>query len=114
MKRTKYFIWFLAVGLLTASCDDYLEEELITDVSAASYYTTEDGLQDAVTATYSFLKPFYGQEMGFTMTVFGTDTYTNGADGGHKFFNFYDTSLNASSSFVNNAWANWYVVEVIK
>lgn len=80
----------------------------MTDVSAASYYTTEDGLKDAVTATYSFLKPFYGQEIGFTMTVFGTDTYTNGADGGHKFFNFYDTSLNASSNYVNQAWNTWY------
>ncbi len=108
MKRVKYLIWFLALGMLSYSCDDYLEEELITDVSAASYYTTEKGLDDAVTATYSFLKPFYGQEIGFTMTVFGTDTYTNGADGGHKFFNFYDTSLNASANFAKDAWATWY------
>lgn len=108
MKKVKYLIWFLAIGMLSYSCDDYLEEELVTDVSAASYYTTEKGLQDAVTATYSFLKPFYGQEIGFTMTVFGTDTYTNGADGSHKFFNFYDTSLNASANFARDAWQTWY------
>ena len=108
MKKVKYLIWFLAIGMLSYSCDDYLEEELVTDVSAASYYTTEKGLQDAVTATYSFLKPFYGQEIRFTMTVFGTDTYTNGADGSHKFFNFYDTSLNASANFARDAWQTWY------
>ena len=108
MKKRIYAIWFLALGLLTYSCDDALEEELVTDVSAASYYTTEKGLQDAVNATYSFLKPFYGQEIGFTMTVFGTDTYNNGADGSHKFFNFYDTSLNPAASMARDAWQNWY------
>lgn len=108
MKTARYIVWVLALGMLSYSCDDYLEEELITDVSAASYYTTEKGLDDAVTATYSFLKPFYGQEIGFTMTVFGTDTYTNGADGGHKFFNFYDTSLNSAANFARDAWATWY------
>lgn len=110
MKKGKYLIWFLAIatGMITNSCDDYLEEELVTDVSAASYYTTKKGLDDAVTATYSYLKPFYGQEIGFTMTVFGTDTYTNGADGGHKFFNFYDTSLNSAANFARDAWATWY------
>ncbi|NNE75910.1 MAG: RagB/SusD family nutrient uptake outer membrane protein, partial [Pricia sp.] len=108
MKRKIYSIWFLALGLLTYSCEEALEEELVTDVSAASYYTTEKGLQDAVNATYAFLKPFYGQEIGFTMTVFGTDTYNNGADGSHKFFNFYDTSLNASASMARDAWQTWY------
>ncbi|HMB62740.1 MAG TPA: RagB/SusD family nutrient uptake outer membrane protein [Eudoraea sp.] len=108
MKRKRYFIWFLALGLLTNACDKFLEEDLVTDVSAASYYTTEKGLQDAVNATYSFQKPFYGQEMGFAMTTFGTDIWTNGADGGHKYFNFYDTSLNASSSYVRDTWITWY------
>ncbi|SMG32077.1 Starch-binding associating with outer membrane [Arenibacter troitsensis] len=108
MKRKIYCIWFLTLGFIINSCDKSLEEELVTDVSAASYYTTEKGFQDAVNATYSLLKPFYGQEIGFTMTVFGTDTYNNGADGSHKFFNFYDTSLNASSSMVRDAWATWY------
>ena len=108
MKRGKYFIWFLSLGIFTMSCEKYLEEELVTDVSAASYYTTEDGLNDAVTATYSFLKPFFGQEIGAAMTTFGTDIWTNGADGGHKYFNFYDTSLNASSSYIRDAWATWY------
>lgn len=80
----------------------------MTDVSAASYYTTEKGLEDAVRATYSFLKPFYGQEMGFAMTTFGTDIWTNGADGGHKVFNFYDTGLNGSENYVRDTWSLWY------
>jgi hypothetical protein len=70
MKRKIYFIWFMGLGLWINSCDDALEEELVSDVSAASYYSTEKGLQDAVNATYAFLKPFYGQEAGFAMTTF--------------------------------------------
>lgn len=108
MKRKIYFTWFLALGLLIVSCDDALEEELVTDVSADSYYTTEKGLQDAVVATYALLKPFYGQEAGFAMTTFGTDIWTNGADGGHKSFNFYDTDLNSAEDYVELAWQTWY------
>ena len=108
MNRKIYFIWFLALGLWINSCSDALEEELVTDVSAASYYTTEKGLQDAVNATYALLKPFYGQEAGFAMTTFGTDIWTNGADGGHKSFNFYDTDLNPAEDYVELAWRTWY------
>lgn len=108
MKRKIYFIWFMVLGLWINSCDDALEEELVTDVSAASYYSTEKGLQDAVVATYALLKPFYGQEAGFAMTTFGTDIWTNGADGGHKSFNFYDTGLNPAEDYIELAWSSWY------
>ena len=108
MKKNIYIILILALAFSTKSCDDFIEEELITDVSAASYYTTEGGLQDAVKATYSSLKPFYGQEIGAAMTTHGTDVWTNGADGGHKFFNFYDGQLNGESSYINQSWTTWY------
>jgi len=108
MKGKIYFTWFLALGLFIGSCNDALEEELVTDVSADSYYITEKGLQDAVVATYALLKPFYGQEAGFAMTTFGTDIWTNGADGGHKSFNFYDTDLNPAEDYVELAWQTWY------
>ncbi len=108
MKRKKYTFLLLALLFVTQSCDDYLEEELISDVSSGTYYTTEAGLEDAVDATYSWLKRFYGPEIGFTMTTFGTDIFTNGSDGGHKRVNFYDQSFNATESYVNDMWRDWY------
>lgn len=108
MNRKIYIILVSALVFGMNSCDDFIEEELITDVSAASYYTTPGGLRDAVKATYSSLKPFYGQEIGAAMTTFGTDIWTNGADGGHKFFNFYDGQLNGESSYINQSWTTWY------
>ena len=69
----------LVLGALSVvSCEDYLDENNIADVSASSYYTTAQGLEDAVKATYGIIKEFYGTELGFSMNVFGTDTYTNG------------------------------------
>jgi hypothetical protein len=54
------------------------------------------------------MKPFFGPERGFSMSVFGTDTYTNGADGSHKTLNFYDGALNPTQSFVRDTWRDFY------
>ena len=85
-----------------------MAEELISDVSAATYYTTAQGFEDAVKATYSEMKPFFGPERGFTMMAFGTDVHMNGADGSHKAINRYDGGLNPSQSFVRDTWRDFY------
>ncbi|MDO1513289.1 RagB/SusD family nutrient uptake outer membrane protein [Maribacter confluentis] len=108
MNRKIYILLVLALAFTTKSCDKFIEEELVTDVSAASYYTTESGLEDGVRATYSTFKPFYGQEISAAMLTFGTDIWTNGADGGHKVFNFYDGGLNGAESYITDSWDNWY------
>ena len=101
-------ITLLLTGLFGQSCENYLEEELVSDVSAVTYYTTPQGWEDAVRATYAPMKSFWGVEMGFTMTVFGTDVYTNGADGGHKPINRYDVELNSAQDFVRDTWNLFY------
>lgn len=109
MKKFKIIILSLCMmGFFTQSCEDYLQEELISDVSAGSYYTTVQGFEDATKATYSWTKPFFGVERGFTMTVFGTDTYTNGSDGNHKSLNIYNGDLNPNQSFVRDTWRDLY------
>jgi hypothetical protein len=101
---------FLVLGLafVTKSCDTFLEEELVTDVAASSYYITKAGFEDAVRGTYALLKNFYGPEGGWTMTSFRTDNFTNGADGGHKVINFYDGRLNGSHGYFRDTWRDWY------
>lgn len=110
MKGKKYIILVvvLALAFITKSCEDTLDEVLVSDVSGAAYYVDEKGFEDAVNATYALLKPFYGPERGWTMTSFGTDLFTNGADGGHKAVNRYDGGLNASESFIRDSWKDWY------
>ncbi|NJL76480.1 MAG: RagB/SusD family nutrient uptake outer membrane protein [Saprospiraceae bacterium] len=108
MKSRIYILILLVVAFLVQSCEDYLREEPVSDVSPESYYTTPSGFEDAVEATYSSMKPFFGVERGFTLTVFGTDTYTNGADGSHKAYNFYNGDLNPTQSFVRDTWRDLY------
>ncbi len=108
MNRKIYLGFTILQAFLITSCNNFLEEDLVTDISASSHYTTEKGFEDAVKATYARLKTFYGQEAGFTMTTFGTDIFTNGSDGGHKYYNIYDGSLNASDDYVRDAWREWY------
>jgi hypothetical protein len=107
--KTKIIILSIALtAFLSQSCEDYLKEELVSDVSAASYFTTPQGWEDAVRATYAEMKNFYGPEIGWTMTVFGTDVHTNGADGSHKPINLYDGGLNPAQGFVTGTWVTFY------
>ena len=97
------------VAFISQSCKDFLTEELVSDVSASSYYTTPAGLEDAVDATYSYLKYVYGPpERGFSLNTFGTDVHTNGADGSFKVVNWYDNNFNGSVSIVREVWNYCY------
>jgi len=94
--------------VVNQSCSDFLEEDLISGVSASSYYTTPQGLEDAVKATYAASKTYYGPERGFTMNSFGTDIYRVGADGSHKGIGFYDGRLTGSESYMRDTWRDFY------
>lgn len=111
MKKKAIKSSLIALGLImfsAQSCKDFLKEELVSDVSAGSYYTTAAGLEDAVDATYSFLREIYSEERAHSLTVFGTDTHTNGADGGWKSFNYYDNALNSGAGILNETWTFLY------
>jgi hypothetical protein len=105
-KRWNALLRAAAVAALAASCAD-LNEEVITGVTD-SYYTSAVGLDAAVNASYQPLQSFYGQERGFTLTVFGTDEFTKGNDGSHKFYNDYTAQLNGDAGFVRDTWNDYY------
>ncbi|MBA3671984.1 MAG: RagB/SusD family nutrient uptake outer membrane protein, partial [Gemmatimonadaceae bacterium] len=99
----------LAAGVviaLGAGCVD-LTETPITGITS-DFYASNAGFESAVNASYSGLRDFYGQERGMTMTVFGTDEYTAGADGGFKQFDFYTSTLNGDASYIRDSWADYY------
>ena len=90
------------------SCEDFLEEDNIANVASATYYPTAAGLEDAVKATYGIMKEYYGPEIGWTMGVFGTDTYQEGADGSHKYVNRYDSGHNSAARYFRDTWRIFY------
>ena len=91
-----------------SSCEDYLDENNIANVTAGSYYTTSTGIEDAVRATYGIMKEYFGPEIGWTMQVFGTDIHQEGADGSHKYMNRYDASHNSAARYMRDTWRIFY------
>lgn len=109
MKITKSIIMAIALIAFSAqSCKDFLDEKLVSGVAAGSYYSTPAGLEDGADAAYFFLREIYSNERSYTLTVFGTDTHTNGADGGWKSFNYYDNGLNPGAGILLETWTFLY------
>ncbi|MDZ7694927.1 MAG: RagB/SusD family nutrient uptake outer membrane protein [Balneolaceae bacterium] len=105
----KYLRIFTIVMLagLVASCSDFLQEEVKTQVSNTRYNTAA-GFNEAVNSTYSYLRTFYGTEEGLTATIFGTDTYREGADGDFKAMNRYSNEFDSFSHPIESIWHNMY------
>lgn len=97
-----------ALLLGAPACKDALNEQVISRIGN-DYINTAKGLDDAVNAAYSSMRSWYGTERGNNFTVFGTDTYTNGADGSFKFINAYTTDFDTRVSHVREVWDDLYV-----
>ena len=89
------------------ACDNVLDEEVISRIGN-NYMNTPKGLEDAVNAAYSSMRLWYGTERGNNFTIFGTDTYTNGADGSWKFMNTYTTQFDTQNGHVREVWDGFY------
>src|ERR1051325_8033747 len=106
-RMSRRTIALLSAALLSlAACVD-LNEDLISGL-ANQPYPTPDVFQALVNASYEPLRSFYAQERGFTLTDFGTDIYTEGADGSYKYINEYTAQLNPDVDFIRDTWSDFY------
>ncbi|MBC7758266.1 MAG: RagB/SusD family nutrient uptake outer membrane protein, partial [Phormidesmis sp. FL-bin-119] len=71
----KIILIMCCLALVSQSCEKVLEEKVVSNITP-EYYKSAAGFEDAVKASYEPLRTFYGSQRGFTLTVFGTDTYT--------------------------------------
>jgi len=85
-----------------------LDEEIRSQVGD-THLSTPEGFEDGVRAAYSTLRTFHANELGMTLTVFGTDTYTMGSDGSYKFVNEYTSQFDPRTTFVRDLWNNLYI-----
>src|SRR5690606_18795071 len=101
-------IGLLGLALVTSqACEGILKEEVISNVGN-DYLNTPSGLNDGLNAAYSSLRAWYGTERGNNFTIFGTDTYTNGADGAFKFMNNYTSDFDTQNSHVRELCDQFY------
>lgn len=105
--RTILIICIFAAGL-SFSCKRMLDEEIHSQVND-NYLSTPEGFEDGVKAAYSTLRTFHANELGTTMTVFGTDTYTMGSDGSYKFINEYSSQFDPRTNYVRDLWNSLYI-----
>jgi len=89
------------------SCNGFLDEEVVSQIGN-EYLSTAKGLNDGVNAAYSTMRVWYGTERGNNFTTFGTDIFTNGADGSWKFMNTYTNQFDSQNGHVRELWDNLY------
>ncbi|WP_339865266.1 RagB/SusD family nutrient uptake outer membrane protein [uncultured Algoriphagus sp.] len=98
----------LILGLSAAvSCDGFLEEDVISPIGN-DYLNTPKGMNDGINAAYSTMRAWYGTERGNNFTIFGTDIFTNGADGSWKFMNTYTNQFDSQNGHVRELWDEFY------
>ena len=103
----KIILIMCGLALVSQSCEKVLEEKVVSNITP-EYYKSAAGFEDAVKASYEPLRSFYGSQRGFTLTVFGTDTYTKGADGGYKSINDYTPDFNSQIDYIRDLWNDFY------
>jgi len=109
MKKTLSLLVATAALLLTGqSCKKVLDEVPISQVGS-QYLDTPAGFEAAARASYQTLRDFYGREIGMNLTVFGTDTYTMGADGSYKYMNQYLSQFDGRVDQIRDLWNNFYI-----
>lgn len=108
MNKSKVIACFCLL-LLTAgeSCKKELNETIVSGITD-TYLDTKPGFYAGLNACYSDCRNFYGSEKGLEMTELGTDIFTNGSDGNYKYYNLYNTQLDANEAWVITLWNNSY------
>jgi len=111
MKNSLIKILLIAC-LVCPACNKMLDEDIRSQV-VGDYLNTPTGWQSGVNGVYATLKNVFCaiEDNGIIpqITVFGTDTYTNGFDGGFKMMNFYNSDLNPRTNVIYSNWRNLYV-----
>src|SRR5437867_315897 len=104
-KRTGVVLGAVLLAGLSGCMD--LNEDVISGLTPGAYGTAA-AFQALVNATYEPLRSFWAQERGFTVSEFGTDIYTKGADGSYKFINDYTSQLNPTVDYFSGTWNDFY------
>lgn len=108
MNKSKIIACFCLLFLIAGeSCKKELDEKIVSGITD-QYLDTKAGFYAGLNAVYSDCRNFYGSEKGLEMTELGTDIMTNGSDGDFKYYNLYNTQLDAREEWVTTLWNNSY------
>ena len=108
MKKINSFLLIFGLLFGATACTNWLSEDGAPKMTY-DYYGTEQGVDAAVAAAYSFLRWGCGNERYDVLTELGTDLFTAGSDGKNKTsFNAYGTQLNPEDNILSGLWETHY------
>lgn len=103
----KIFFITILFSVFFSSCQDFLDEKLVSGISY-DYYNTEKGLEDLLSACYTPLRYPFSNEVELTLSLFGTDTYRDVGAGNKRSFHRYDATVDANEAYFHNIWTSYY------
>ncbi|WP_273274457.1 RagB/SusD family nutrient uptake outer membrane protein [Maribacter polysiphoniae] len=100
----KYISGLLAILMLSNACNDYIEEEIYSDITSENFIT-QDNADQLVVGVYSSLREVYRD---YTFEFMGTDIFASKGE----LFSFSPTNdyFNLNSAIGLSVWSNNYSV----
>ncbi len=107
---------FIAIGLScsTVGCSDLLQEENRAGLTGEVVYSDPAGFETLVSASYSYLRAWYGKEEGYNLTEMGSDLWYQGVDNRRLDIMAYsnlqgsEAGLAATEVFLEKLWQRSY------
>ncbi len=116
MKILKINKVMLLSGCLLFACNDLLNENNPSGLTAEAVYTKPAGFESLVNAAYGTARNWYGKEDGYTLSEGGTDLWLQGVDNRRVDIMTYNNlqatelipPLAASETFLERIWERFY------
>lgn len=107
MKNKYLSLLLLAVALGTASCSDFLDKQP-NQLSASTFYNTDEEAEEAVNAVYSVFYNFYENHVGFDADCLSDDIIKGHGTDFADYNSFNTGQLLASNAAVKGLWSDYY------
>jgi hypothetical protein len=101
LKTVSGIVWILLLIFFSASCSDFLDEELKTERDL-SYLETREGLERIAVSMYHTFRYPFGVEATVSTTQYGTDEFGVGGDNSNHDWNDYTANLSPSVVTINS------------
>lgn len=108
--KTTILICGIAAMFLFSACEDFLSPFNPKGVTEEMLYTTEDGFEAGVNASYSYLRRLWGLKQGQYWMEFGTDLWTSGSvtDNSTDLGLLSYQNLTGGDEWLSNLWRQSY------
>lgn len=106
----RYILLIITNCLLfvNTSCNDFLEEKVVSKATMA-YYETPEGIDAVVNSVYSKMRWPYSGERFHNYALFGTDLFMSATGThGNAWDQYQATALNATTGLLYTLWTQWY------